>query len=66
MGYSFSVKSCRHKKPVPENIKNKIVELYRKCRISVSYISKMLCTEGLTEMTRSTSHQKGWICLKQT
>jgi len=26
----------------------------------------MLRAEGLTEMTRSTSPQKGWICLKQT
>jgi len=43
MGYSFSVKSLRHKKPVPENVKNEIVELYRKCRIRViSCISKTL------------------------
>jgi len=26
----------------------------------------MLRAEGLTEIIRSTSHQKGWICLKQT
>ena len=31
----------RHKKPLPESVRNEIVELYRKYRISASYIGKI-------------------------
>ena len=37
----------RHKRPVPESVRNEIVELYRKYRISASYIGKILREEGL-------------------
>ncbi|MFP3131133.1 MAG: winged helix-turn-helix transcriptional regulator, partial [Nitrososphaeria archaeon] len=37
----------RHKKPLPESVRNEIVELYRKYRISASYIGKILREEGL-------------------
>jgi len=37
----------RHKKPFLERNKNEIVELYRKYRISASYIGKILRAKGL-------------------
>ncbi|MGC8580013.1 MAG: hypothetical protein ACP5MB_08160, partial [bacterium] len=33
-------KAGRHEKPVPEEIKNKIIDLYRKYRINASYIGR--------------------------
>lgn len=40
-------KAGRHKQPVPEEIKNKIIELYSKYRINASYIGRILREEGL-------------------
>ena len=40
-------KAVRHKRPVPESVRNEIVELYRKYRISASYNGKILKAKGL-------------------
>ena len=39
-------KAGRHKRPVPKSVRNEIVELYRKYRISASYIGKILRAKG--------------------
>jgi hypothetical protein len=51
----------RHKRPVPESVRNEIVELYRKYRISASYIGKILREEGL-HIDNDRINQGGWLC----
>ena len=44
--FMFRKKVGRHKRPVPESVRNEIVELYRKYRFSASYIGKILRAKG--------------------